>query len=439
MTGGRTEDGVRIEQRTCNASAAQNFRVEAIGNYLRVVNVGSGKCLDVSGMSTTQGAAINQYTCSSGLNQQWTLKDLGGGVVNFVARHSGQVLDISGFSTADGAPASQWTWKNTNNQKFAATEIAGTGTVPGPLPVPTSGTPVSRFGQLSVVGTHIKAANGADVQLEGVSSMWLNWENDGYAESVTALKWMRDNWGLQVIRAAMGVTPSGAYLSNPDKAKAQVNRIVQNAIDAGVYVIIDWHDHEAHLHTDAAVGFFQEMARKWGATPNVIWETFNEPLNVSWTGTLKPYHQRVVSAIRAIDPDNLIVLGTGQWSQKVKDAAASPLSGSNLLYTLHFYSCSHGQSLRNDAQSALNSGLPIFVTEWGATHADGGVDGRVCLDEANLWHSFMKTNSISWAAWKLDGCSDSSCILKAGAPANGPFSDAWLQGHGSYVRSRIQD
>ncbi|HYO92871.1 MAG TPA: cellulase family glycosylhydrolase, partial [Polyangiaceae bacterium] len=361
---------------------------------------------------------------------------------NLLARHSGMALDIAGVSTAEGARASQWNWLNGNNQKFTATLTTAAPTPPTSTPptsAPPASTPVAQLGQLKVVGTRMKAANGSDVQLEGVSSMWLNWENDGYAESATALKYMRDNWGLQVIRAAMGVTPSGAYLTNPDKAKAQVNRIVQNAIDAGVYVIIDWHDHDAHEHPEAAIAFFQEMARKWGGTPNVIWETFNEPLNVSWTGTLKPYHQRVVSAIRAIDPDNIIVLGTGQWSQKVKEAAASPLAGTNLMYTLHFYSCTHTQWLRDEAQSALNSGLPIFVTEWGATHADGGLDGRVCLDEADRWQSFMRTNGISWAAWKLDGCSDSSCLLKAGAPQNGPWTDSWLHGHGAYVRSRILD
>ncbi|MEV4116246.1 RICIN domain-containing protein [Nonomuraea sp. NPDC049695] len=32
----------------------------------------SGKCLDVSGASTADGADIQQYACGSGTNQQWT-------------------------------------------------------------------------------------------------------------------------------------------------------------------------------------------------------------------------------------------------------------------------------------------------------------------------------------------------------------------------------
>ncbi|MFN8073830.1 MAG: cellulase family glycosylhydrolase [Kineosporiaceae bacterium] len=310
-------------------------------------------------------------------------------------------------------------------------------TTSSPTPTPTGSTPVERWGQLRVCGTTMCDRNGSKVQLRGVSSMWLNWEDDGYAENLQALKTMRDQWGLTVIRAAMGVEPAGAYLSNPSKATAQVDRIVQNAIDAGVYVIVDWHDHNAANHTSQSVQFFTDMARKYGNQPNVIWETFNEPLQVSWTGVLKPYHQSVVSAIRSVDPDNIVVLGTPQWSQKVDEAALSPVSGTNLMYTLHFYSCTHTQWLRDAGDKALQAGLPLFVTEWGATNADGGLDGKVCESEGQAWIDWMKARGVSWAAWKLDGCTDSSCILREGAPASGPW-DSWLQGHGAFVKRSVQ-
>ena len=118
-------------------------------------------------------------------------------------------------------------------------------------------TPVEAFGQLRVEGTQIVDAAGEAVQLKGPSSMWLNWEDEGYAESLDALLWMRDNWNLSVIRAAMGVEPEGAFLTNPDQALAQVRRIVENAVTAGVYVIVDWHDHNAHLNQAASREFFR--------------------------------------------------------------------------------------------------------------------------------------------------------------------------------------
>lgn len=300
-------------------------------------------------------------------------------------------------------------------------------------------TPVERHGQLKVVGAEIHDGSGERVQLRGVSSMWLNWEDDGFAEDLTALRWMRNNWSLNVIRASMGIEPEGAYLQNPDKARAQVTRIVENAIEAGVYVLIDWHDHNAHQHQAEATAFFTEMASKYGDKPNVLYEPYNEPLDIDWAGALKPYHEAVIAAVRAKDPDNIIVLGTPNWSQDVDRAAEAPASGENLAYTLHFYACTHKEWLRGKAEAALSKGLPLLVTEWGATHADGGTDGKVCLDEARGWHDWLNANGIGWTAWKLDACGqDSSCILAPGAPKSGGWTSKHLQGHGTFVRARMQ-
>uniref|UniRef100_A0A915DLV0 Glycoside hydrolase family 5 domain-containing protein n=1 Tax=Ditylenchus dipsaci TaxID=166011 RepID=A0A915DLV0_9BILA len=45
------------------------------------------------------------------------------------------------------------------------------------------------------------------------------------------------------------------------------------------------------------------------------------------------------------------------------------------MYTLHYYAGEHKQWLRNKAQTALNNGLPIFITEYGTTiHKQRSVD-----------------------------------------------------------------
>ncbi|MBQ1012088.1 cellulase family glycosylhydrolase [Micromonospora sp. M51] len=310
-------------------------------------------------------------------------------------------------------------------------------TPPPTTPPPTTGTPVERHGQLRVCGTTMCDKSGARVQLRGISSMWLNWETAPYAENLSALRWMRDNWNLQVIRAAMGVEPAGAYLSDPAKARAQVETIINNAVTAGVYVIVDWHAHEAQNNQSQAVAFFGDLARRYGNLPNVIWEPYNEPLQVSWTTVIKPYHQAVVSAIRAADPDNIIVLGTPTWSQDVDVAAASPVAGTNLMYTLHFYSCTHGSSLRAKGDAAIRAGLALFVTEWGASNADGGLDGRACLPEAQSWIDWIKANGISWTAWKLDVGTDTTNLLSPGAPVTGGWTN-YLHGHAPFVVANMR-
>jgi len=303
---------------------------------------------------------------------------------------------------------------------------------PGPVDLPPvePRNPVAEHGALQVVGSKIVDQTGALVQLKGASSMWLNWESRRFAESKPALEYARDYWKLSVIRAAMGVEAQGGYLSAGRAGlQTRVEQIVQNAIDLGVYVIVDWHTEKATTQTAESVAFFTEMATKFGAYPNIIYEPYNEPNGVRWP-EIKAYHEAVVAAIRAVDPDNLIILGTPTYSQDVDVASADPVAGVNLLYTLHFYSCTHKGSLRDRARIAMARGVALFITEFGATPADGGVVANdmdiVCAGEANSWFDFMAANGISGAAWKLDQCTDSSCILASSAPTNGPWTDDQL-------------
>lgn len=312
-------------------------------------------------------------------------------------------------------------------------------TPPAPGSAP-AGSPIATHGQLRVTGTQVQDASGAPYQLKGISSMWLNYETRGYALSKGGLQSLRDDWKASVVRAAMGTDQPSGYLTTESARQNMLNKvrmIVQNAIDLGVYVIIDWHTERAVDQQAEAIEFFTEMATKYGEYPNVIYEPYNEPAR-SAAGTaytwanIKPYHEAVVAAIRAVDPDNLIVLGTPQWSQLVDAASADQVAGTNLLYTLHWYSCSHQQWLRDKADTALAAGAALFITEFGATYADGGIASSthangdpgnvVCRTEAEAWFTWMATNNISGVAWKLDACSDASCLLAGSASTSGPWT-----------------
>ena len=298
---------------------------------------------------------------------------------------------------------------------------------------PAALNPVAVHGQLAVAGNQLVDQAGTPVQLKGVSSQWLNFESRPFPESKPALEYARDHWKLSVIRAAMGTEMMYGYLTSPAAKmtmQTKVETIIQNAIDLGLYVIVDWHTSAAVTATTTqqadAVAFFTDIAQKYGSSPNVIYEPFNEPRRVTWA-QIKPYHEALVAAIRAVDPDNLIVLGTPTFSQDVDLAALDPVAGTNLLYTFHFYACTHKQALRDKGSLALSRGIALFITEFGATPADGGTPGNgdniVCEDEASSWFSWMAANNISGAAWKLDQCADTSCILTFNAPIDGPWTD----------------
>ena len=243
---------------------------------------------------------------------------------------------------------------------------------------------------LSVSGTNIMA-NGQVASFSGMSLFWSNtgWGGEKYYNA-NAIAWLKNDWNATLVRAAMGVEDNGGYISDPAANKARVKTVVDAAIANDMYVIIDWHSHYAHNYEAQAITFFEDMARTYGNKNHVIYEIFNEPKNdVTWAGKVKPYAERVIAAIRKIDPDNLIIVGSPTWSQDVDVASRDPITGhKNIAYALHFYAGTHTQYLRDKAQTALNNGIALFVTEWGSVNADG--NGSVANSETNAWVQFMK-------------------------------------------------
>jgi hypothetical protein len=100
-----------------NTSAASAATVDTSAWYV-LVNRGSGKVLDVSGVSTADGAQLQQWSRTDGNNQQFQFVDSGGGYYRVKARHSGKVLDVYGASTANGANIVQWPDHTGTNQQF---------------------------------------------------------------------------------------------------------------------------------------------------------------------------------------------------------------------------------------------------------------------------------------------------------------------------------
>jgi endoglucanase len=250
---------------------------------------------------------------------------------------------------------------------------------------------VGRYGQLAVQGNKIVDKNGNPVVLRGMSLYWSQWKGQFYNSS--CVRWLRDDWNISILRAAMAVE-SGGYLTNPSVEKAKVVAVVDACINLGIYVIIDWHDHHAHLHQAQSVAFFEEMAAKYRSYPNVIYEIYNEPQPpASWDVDIKPYADTVVKHIRAIDPNNLVVVGTPSWSKDVYGAALNPLSYNNITYTLHFYAGTHGQWLRDVATVALSLGAALFVSEFGTCESSG--TGPIDSVETEIWMRFMEQNKLS--------------------------------------------
>lgn len=296
-------------------------------------------------------------------------------------------------------------------------------------------TVVQIHGLLQQNGNKIVDKNNEPVSFAGNSFFWSNdnWGGERYYKA-EVVSWLKNDWKTTIVRAAMGVEDPGGYLDNKTANKNRVKTIVDAAIDEGIYVIIDWHSHHAEDNTNEAALFFQEMANLYGEYDNVIYEIYNEPLDISWSTIIKPYAISIIAAIRSIDPDNLIVVGTPEWSQRVDLAAADPITGySNIAYTLHFYSIHHQQWLRDRASAALESGIALFVTEWGSI-------GYSLVDsEANEWMAWCFTNKISHCNWAVNDKEEEWSILIPGASTTAGWSDDDLTKAGKLARNIIRN
>ncbi len=297
---------------------------------------------------------------------------------------------------------------------------------------PVNGGSVSQHGFLSVKGTALVNQQGKEVILRGVSFGWHNWWPRFYNKNTVT--WLKKDWKCDLIRAAIGVEPSGAYIDHPEIALKCLYAAIDAAIENDMYVIVDWHSHNIRLKE--ANDFFSLVAEKYKDYPNIIYEIFNEPENISWN-EVKAYSEAVIKTIRAIDKKNIILVGSPQWDQAVDKAAADPITGyDNLMYTLHFYAATHKQSLRDRAANALKTGLPLFVSECAGMEATG--NGPIDLQEWNDWLQWMNDNHLSWTAWSVSDKNETCSMIKNTSSPVSDWDESDLKEWGLIVRTELK-
>jgi endoglucanase len=295
-----------------------------------------------------------------------------------------------------------------------------------------SAQPVKLHGPLRVNGTNLVDKNGNPVVLRGMSFGWHNFWPRFY--NAGAVKWLHTDWKCTVVRAAMGVEPKNGYIEKPEESVAKVKAVVDAAIKEGIYVIIDWHSHNIRLNE--AKTFFAEMAKTYGKYPNVIYEIFNEPDQESWK-EVKDYSREVISTIRAIDPDNVILVGNPHWDQDIHIVADDPLTGfTNLMYTVHYYAATHKQQLRDRCDYALKKGVPIFISESAGMEASG--DGALNMEEWRKWIDWSEKNKVSWVTWSVSDKNETCSVLLPTASAEGKWEDKDLKESGKETRKLLR-
>jgi len=298
---------------------------------------------------------------------------------------------------------------------------------------------------------------GEIIQLRGMSTHGLQWYGDIINKN--AFKALSKDWECNVIRLAMYVG-EGGYASNPS-IKEKVIEGIKLAIENDMYVIVDWHvlnpgDPNAEIYKGAK-DFFKEIATSFPNDYHIIYELCNEP-NPNEPGVensldgwkkVKAYAQPIIKMLRSLGNQNIIIVGSPNWSQRPDFAIQDPINDKNVMYSVHFYSGTHkvdGYVFEN-MKNAFENGVPIFVSEWGTSLASG--DGGPYLDEADKWLEYLNSNYISWVNWSLSNKNETSAAfvpyingMHDATPLDPGDDKVWdieeLSISGEYVRARIK-
>jgi endoglucanase len=121
--------------------------------------------------------------------------------------------------------------------------------------------------------------------------------------------------------------------------------VIEQALSNDLGVIIDLHHYEElmqapHVHAERLVELWRQIAARYRGLPRaVVYEILNEPTGNLTAQAWNPLLARVIAAIRAIDPDRLLIIEGANWAsaKALRDTLAFPAGDANLIASFHLY------------------------------------------------------------------------------------------------------
>jgi endoglucanase len=311
---------------------------------------------------------------------------------------------------------------------------------------------IETWGRLKLVTTANSGTN--KVQLadkDGKAVQLRGWTTHGYQWASVRLYFDQKNdfegmkkLGANVVRLTCYVskTSDGVNQSAWNSTKTWVKNAITWCAELGLYAIVDYHvltpgnpnDYLNDAGWEKADAFFTDISAyvKQNGYRHVLYEICNEPNGSSATwASIRTYANAILPVIAANDPDAVVIVGTPNWSQYLSNANSSKLTHSTLqiMYTFHFYACSHSSLLTSQFTDAILKSIPVFATEWSDTENTGrGSCGTPPTTAATNFINRCNntaTQRVSWTAWSWSpietesGEDRTSSAWNRGTPSNG--------------------
>lgn len=175
--------------------------------------------------------------------------------------------------------------------------------------------------------------------------------------------------GSSDINSPLAFDPCNPSEPNNEALYEALKEAADYGAEKGVYTIIclDYHV-DIRNKVEECNTFWNYMAPRFADDGNVLFEIFGEPTNEAGNWAIVQYYmQRKVDALRALAPDNLVLVTGGCWGQDIEVAPSNPVVGDNIVYAFHVYGNTWrtGEDWIRRNIGPVASVYPIIVTTWG--------------------------------------------------------------------------
>jgi len=463
-TGGKSASGGTVVE--SGGTTSSGGSVASGGSSSSGGSVATGGSAASGGIATSGGTKTSGGTSGSG-----GAPSSGGTTSSGGASSSGGTPSSRGASNSGGASSSGGVSRSggsTNSGGATGTGgvsnsggIARTGGTSGSGGVTNSGGSSALGGStgaggslpwLTVVGNKLQDPSGKTVILRGVSiegltqQMATGLKVNGLLDKITNKNDVdpasvgapgSPGWYTKIVR--LPADPPGTsdtYVTNTLKPA------VDYATNLGLYAIIDLHYIDNPYNQAANVtAFWTKIAPMFATYSNVFYEVFNESNQTDTWAKYKPTMQGWVTLIRGSAPKNIIIAGSPSWDQTMGDAATNPLTGGNIIYSVHMYEQHYnkGAGYNVTQVNTAAKAVPLIMTEWGfcgsatppCTAQPGrgtniiGTYGTPMLN----WLEGMGGSWTAWCAsnsWLPDMFTGNNWDLRTGQDEMGAFVKDWM-------------
>lgn len=271
---------------------------------------------------------------------------------------------------------------------------------------------VSAIERPKIVNNTIVAGDGT-TRLRGGTFWIYGWISDKTTWALSDAPWaaMKEN-ALNALRVACAYRPEHADNYSLDQYEFFLDKIIDMADTAGIYVIIDYHPTPGDyyqsdptlfdIQKQHARDFWGRFADRYKDRKHVIFELVNEPV----FSQPENYNQSLINEFESLwqfvddlAPETPIITLTFPqtgYSGRTPVQVANSLEGIDWSKTIvGFHSYWRDNSLR---MVDLKNNFPCMNTEFGST-IDGGIMKTL---DGYKWHSTrMEMLGISWLAWYI--------------------------------------